>query len=205
MQGSELARGYHDEVVAPLLRRLRCPHAAALLGARTITARLADVAVHLGLLLGRRWAPYPKWRGTAFAALDLAVPVQAALSAALAAPAWPAAEEAVAEALDGLYAVQTALGLPGPPRAVVRFHDRPFRGVDDDVAAALTASIDDWRVRALPRGVGSAEQWVDAVDVLVDPHRRLAAVRAQIAVAEGAGTAPGPRRLRAPGSAPAPR
>src|SRR3954454_23388167 len=32
------------------------------LGSRVIAARLVDVAVHLGFLLCRQWAPYSKWR-----------------------------------------------------------------------------------------------------------------------------------------------
>ncbi|ANC29651.1 hypothetical protein [Isoptericola dokdonensis] len=40
----------------------------------------------------------------------------------------------------------------------------------------LPVRADD--VRALPRGVGSVEQWVDDVDVLMDAGRRVAAARA---------------------------
>jgi hypothetical protein len=38
---------------------------------------------------------------------------------------------------------------------------------------ALEDAVTDPEVRALPRGVGSAEQWSTNVDVLVEPDRRL--------------------------------
>jgi hypothetical protein len=52
------------------------------------------------------------------------------------------------------------------------FWDRPYQGVRPEVTAVLEQSVTDPDVRALPRGVGSAEQWSDNVDVLGNPRRR---------------------------------
>ena len=70
--------------------------------------------------------------------------------------------------------VQRERGLPAPGDAVVRFWDRPYRTVDDAVAAGLAAGITDPEVAALPPYVGSVEQWVDSVDVLAHADRRAA-------------------------------
>ena len=75
----------------------------------------------------------------------------------------------MAEACEVLLSAQRARGLPAPGSAVTRFWDRPFRTVDDAIAQALLADIADPRVRRLPAGIGSVEQWADNVDVLASP------------------------------------
>ncbi len=145
------------------------------LGSRVVTARLAHTAMHLGFLLERRWPPYAKWLGTAFARLPVAAEVGPALTDALVAPAWGQREAGLVRASDALLARQAQAGLPVTPTATVPFWDRPFRGVDEGIAAGLLASVTDEAVRALPAGVGSVEQWVDSVDVLRPPERRRAA------------------------------
>lgn len=147
------------------------------LGSRVLTGRLVDVAVHLGLLLDRVWAPYAKWVGTVFAAAPSGR-VGADLTRALAAPGWPEREAALCAALEGLLRRQGEVGLPVTPTATWRFHDREFRGVVEDLADLVAASTTDDAVRALPPGVGSVGQWVGAVDVLVrtDLRRAVSAV-----------------------------
>jgi hypothetical protein len=75
---------------------------------------------------------------------------------------------------------QRGRGLPGPDVGIVPFWDRPFAAVDLAVAADLLAGITDPVVAALPPGVGSIEQWVDAVDVLAHPDRRPAVTAAYL-------------------------
>ncbi|NIZ91875.1 DUF4037 domain-containing protein [Kineococcus rubinsiae] len=158
------------------------------LGSRLITARLARVAVHLGFLLERTWPPYAKWTGTLFDRLPRAGAVGPLLSAAVRAERWPEREAALVAALEDLLGVQRAAGLPAPERATEPFHDRPYRGVADDVVARLRADLRDPQLRALPPGVGSLEQCVDNVDVLVATERRGALLWA---AAGGVGRAPG--------------
>ena len=50
---------------------------------------------------------------------------------------------------------------------------RPYSGGGEAVVQAPEDAVTDPEVRALPRGVGSAEQWSSDADVLVDPDRRL--------------------------------
>nr|WP_246315765.1 DUF4037 domain-containing protein [Kineococcus aurantiacus] len=140
------------------------------LGSRLVTARLAGVAVQLGLLLDRRWAPYAKWAGTVFAASPSGR-VLPDLARALGAQDWPAREAGLCAALEGLLARQREV-LGGPAAATRPFHDRPSRGVAQDVAEAVLVGVGDPAVRALPRGVGALEQWSGAVDVLVRPDLR---------------------------------
>jgi hypothetical protein len=72
-----------------------------------------------------------------------------------------------------LHALQRELGLGAVADPIEPFWDRRYRGIRDEVVTELEALVTDPEVRALPRGVGSAEQWSDNVDVLVHPTRRV--------------------------------
>ncbi|GAB7189444.1 DUF4037 domain-containing protein [Kineococcus sp. NUM-3379] len=148
------------------------------LGSRLVTARLVRVAMHLGFLLQRRWAPYPKWFGTCFARTPVGVALQPVLAAALTAGTWRTREEALCRALEALLRLQREAGLPAPASATRPFFERPYRSVAPEVTSLLRSGIEDPAARALPAGVGTVEQWIDNVDALVDPGRRAAALAA---------------------------
>ena len=143
------------------------------LGSASLTGRLVGIAMHLGFLLERRWPPYPKWLGTGFASLPEARAAAPGLAAAQAASTWPERQAALVEALVTLHEVQRGAGLPTGSEAVEPFFTRPFVGVRESVGRLLLAGVSDPLVRRLPAGVGSVEQWVDSVDVLADPDRRV--------------------------------
>jgi hypothetical protein len=144
-------------------------------GSRVVAGRLTGVAMHLAHLLERRWPPYTKWLATSFAELPRAGAARTAVLAAVSAGCWREREAGLVEALRLLNRVQADAGLPTLADPVEPFWDRPYRGVRDAAVTVLTDGIGDPAVRALPRGVGSVEQWSDNVDVLTDvgrPRRR---------------------------------
>ncbi|QXJ26861.1 DUF4037 domain-containing protein [Actinomadura graeca] len=143
-------------------------------GSRILGARLAEDLCRLAFALSREWAPYAKWRGTAFARLDIAGALEGPLAAAVAEPRWQDREQALAEAVLTLSRLQRRRGLPVPDPAVIPFWDRPYRTVDEGLSAGLLAGVRDPEVAALPPGAGSVEQWSDNVDVLTAPDRRTA-------------------------------
>lgn len=142
------------------------------LGSAVVAARLAGVAMHLGHLLERRWPPYAKWLGTSFVRLPRAGAAAEPLLAAVRADDWRAREEGLVGAVRVLGRLQEQVGLPTVDDPVEPFWGRPYRGVREAVVVALEQSITDPAVRRLPRGVGSAEQWSDNVDVLTAAHLR---------------------------------
>ena len=142
------------------------------LGSRMVAARLAGVAMHLAHLIERRWPPYAKWLGTSFARLPCAAGALGPLQAALGASGWRQRESGLVDALRALNSSQAEVGLPTVLDPVEPFWGRPYRGVRESVVGRLVESISVPEVRALPRGVGSAEQWSDNVDVLVHASRR---------------------------------
>ncbi|MFZ2501740.1 MAG: DUF4037 domain-containing protein [Nocardioides sp.] len=146
------------------------------LGSRVIAARLVDIALHLGFLACRRWAPYSKWRGTVFAQLPLPSQVTEHLANVLDAPTWPERAEQLLGAVELIADQQALAGLPTVAPVCTPFWDRPFLHLNPALAPALQDSISDPTVQALPIGLGSIEQRSDNVDLLVHAARRRAAV-----------------------------
>jgi Domain of unknown function (DUF4037) len=149
------------------------------LGSRVLAARLARDLMRLCFLLDRRYAPYPKWFGSAFAQLDARGEVGPALERMLAATGYPAREEALVEAVEAVARRHNALGITEPVDPTVRlFYTRPFRvlGSARFVDACLAKVSDPW-LGSLPL-VGAVDQLSDSTDVLSHPPvlRRLGSV-----------------------------
>jgi len=127
-----------------------------------LAGRLVHTAMHLGFVLERRWAPYPKWLGTLFTTLPSAGLAAPALQAALSATTWQERQDRLCEALVRLHDLQRSIELPVSGEVLEAFFDRPFRGVRATVVESLLSSVTDPQVLRLPAGVGSVEQWVEA-------------------------------------------
>ncbi len=143
-----------------------------MIGSRVVAARHVRQLMRLALLLSRRYAPYQKWLGTAFARLDHHDDLPAMLTTALA-----GSQDALGEAFLAMAARQDASGLAPPVHARIgNYHDRPARVImADRYADALSDTITDPWLRTLPL-TGSVDQIVDNTDVLERPDlcRRLA-------------------------------
>jgi hypothetical protein len=140
------------------------------LGSRVLAARLARDVMRLCFLLERRYAPYSKWFGSAFARLDGAAEVGTPLEEAIAATDAGAREDALVEAMQRVAERHNALGVTDAVEPTVRlFHDRPFRvlGSGRFVDACMARISDPW-LRSLPL-VGSLDQLSDSTDVLSNP------------------------------------
>jgi hypothetical protein len=151
------------------------------LGSRILAARLVRDLMRLCFLLERRYAPYSKWMGSAFAGLDSAAEVGPSLEAALEADDFASREEALVRGFERVAERHNALGVTAPVDATARsFYTRPFRvlGSSRFVEACL-AEVADPSLRSLPL-VGSVDQLADSTDVLSYPPvaRRLGAAYA---------------------------
>lgn len=142
------------------------------LGSRIIAARLVDIGLHLGFMLSRAWPPYSKWRGTMFVRLPGCSAIADGLARVLDARHWQDRQTALGEALTGLARLQGDAGLPVPPTVVEPFWDRPYTHLSRSLVPAVLATIHRPGVRALPVGVGGAEQQTDKVDALINPSLR---------------------------------
>lgn len=147
------------------------------LGSRLIAGRLVRDLVRLAFLVERRYAPYAKWLGSAFAQLDTATTAGPALAAALAAPTHVEREAALVVACEDLARRTNALGLAPPVEPTARlFHTRPFRVIGGErFTTALLATVADDELRTRPP-LGGIDGFVDSTDVLSHAARsRLAA------------------------------
>lgn len=98
------------------------------LGSRVIAARLVRDLMRLSFLLERRYAPYSKWLGSAFAQLDAYRDVGAALDDVLAAESYESREAGLVTAVEALATRHNELGITSPVDVTARFfHGRPFR------------------------------------------------------------------------------
>lgn len=149
----------------------RAAEAGDELGSRLLGARLARDLVRLCFLLERRYAPYSKWLGTAFARLQAHADVAPPLLSALAATDYREREDALVEAALAVARLQNASGLTRQvAENVDLFYDRPFRVLRSGrFVDACLERVGDEFIRSLPL-IGGIDQWADSTDVLSDPR-----------------------------------
>jgi hypothetical protein len=148
------------------------------IGSALIGARLVRDIMRLCFLMERQYAPYPKWFGTAFQQLKSAASLMPILQQALSAGDWQERQEYLGAAFEYIAARHNQLGLTETlPEKTTSFFGRPFRVIGGEkFSRALCARITDPIVRrltGLPL-IGSIDQISDNVDLLSDPHRRIA-------------------------------
>jgi len=147
------------------------------IGSAIIGSRLVRDLMRLCFLMEKRFAPYPKWFGTAFNELKCADDLAPILSRALIAKDWLEREKHLAAAYEYVAAMHNRLGITGPLSAnVLRFFGRPFLVINPggSFADAIRASITDPVVKRIAgrKLVGSIDQFSDNTDILSDPQWR---------------------------------
>jgi hypothetical protein len=140
------------------------------LGSSVLAARLARDVMRLALLIARRYAPYSKWLGTAFARLKHPDGLDRFMIDAVRAPDLETREAALGRAYEAVARRFNALGLIEPVDPELRqFHSRPARVlIAYRFADPCLASVADPELRALPP-IGGIDQVADASDALNDP------------------------------------
>ncbi|WP_411097532.1 DUF4037 domain-containing protein [Streptomyces sp. 020-2-3H-GM] len=186
----ELAR-YPDEVWRYLLacqwQRIsqeeafvgRCAEVGDELGSAVVAGRLVRDLMRLCLLLARRYPPYSKWLGSAFARLPEAAGLLPTLRGAVTATDHAVRERRLGDAYEAVGALQNRSGLAeevDPGRRP--YHSRPFQVLHAErFAHALARTLTDPELRGRPL-TGSVDQWADSTDFLARPGAVRAAVDA---------------------------
>ena len=147
----------------------RCAEVGDELGSAVVTARLARDLMRLWLLMARRYPPYSKWLGSAFARVPDTATLAASLAAALSATDWTSRERHLSQAYVTVAQAHNQLGLTEPLDPATRgFYDRPYQVPGAArFACALTTAITDPRLRGRPP-IGAADQFIDSTDALGD-------------------------------------
>jgi len=141
-------------------------------GSAVTAARLVRDMMRLALLLERRYAPYQKWLGSAFARGRHDDGLPGHLADALRAHDVAGREAAMAAAYAALARRHNRAGLTDPVDPTTgNYHQRPARVLGADrFSQAMLATVTDPELRALPL-VGAVDQAVDSTDVLSSPAR----------------------------------
>jgi len=147
----------------------RCAEAGDDLGSAVVTARLARDIMRLILLMRRRYPPYSKWLGTAFAAVPGTAALAVELAAAVTASGWDDRQRHLINVSECAAAMHNALGLTMPLDTRVRpFWDRPYRVIGAArFVSALREAITDPVIRELPLA-GAVDQFIDSTDATGD-------------------------------------
>jgi hypothetical protein len=137
------------------------------LGSRVIAARQVERLMRLCFLQERRYAPYSKWLGTAFARLTCAAQLAPLFDQILSATTWREREAGLSAAYETVAQMHNRLGLTDPLNPTVRpYYSRPYYTLGGDAyAAALCAAIQEEDLRRRPL-LGSVDQLTHNVDLL---------------------------------------
>jgi hypothetical protein len=147
------------------------------IGSRLVAGRLTRDLIRLCFLLERRYAPYMKWLGSAFARLDASKEVGPALERALGANNYGARERALGEAYEAVATRHNRLGLTDPVDPTVRpYYSRPFQVIGATrFVDACKAKVNDRLLRSLPL-FGGIDQLADSTDMATPDAARAARV-----------------------------
>ncbi len=138
------------------------------LGSQVTASRLVRDLMNLCFLMEKRYAPYPKWFGTAFARLKCAPRLLPILESVFHATGWHEREERLTAAYEIVATMHNDLGLTRPlPAKASPFHGRPYLVIHGNVfSAALHEQITDEAVKRLPPHLGGIDEMVYSTDVL---------------------------------------
>lgn len=137
------------------------------LGSAVTAGRQVREAMRVALLLDRRYAPYQKWLGTAFARLPHDDDLPAHLARAV---HGDRREDALAAAYAALADRHNRAGLTAPlPATTGPYHSRPANVLmADRFTDACLGTVTDPFLRGLPL-IGGIDHHTDSTDVLRDP------------------------------------
>jgi hypothetical protein len=154
----------------------RCGEVGDELGSAVVAGRLVRDVMRLCLLMDRRYPPYSKWLGSAFARSPQASSLTPVLTAALAATDRHLRERHLTRAYEAVAVMHNQLGITDPVDPATRpYHSRPFQVLHAErFTEALMARITDPAIGSLPT-IGAVDQFIDSTDVLSRPELTRAA------------------------------
>lgn len=152
----------------------RAGHAGDELGSAIMGSRLVRDVMSLCFLMEQKYAPYPKWFGTAFKRLDCAREFLPPLWRAQLTQTWRERERAIGTCFAALARKHNQLGLTDPlPEETSNFFGRPFKVIHGErFVEALMAQITDPAVKAIPSLIGSVDQFSDSTDMRENIQQR---------------------------------
>jgi Domain of unknown function (DUF4037) len=151
----------------------RAGHVGDELGSALICSRLIHDVMSLCFLMEKRYAPYPKWFGTAFQKLRCAAHLTPILRRAQTAANWHEREDAIGKAYEYAAGMHNSLVITAPlPTALSSAWGRPFTVIHGEAfAEAICQQIANPQVKRLAskRLIGNIDQISDNTDLRMYP------------------------------------
>ena len=146
----------------------RCGQVSDDLGSRIIAAQIVRDIMCLCFLMERRYYPYSKWFGSAFAQLECSGELLPILLEVMRAESWLVRQDHLSAAYELVGAMHNSLSITERlPAKVSQFHKRPFMVIHaEEYAHAIRKRIKDERVLALPENLGAFDQFINSTDAL---------------------------------------
>ncbi len=145
----------------------RCGSVGDEVGSKIVATRQVQRIMRLCFLMGKRYAPYSKWFGSAFKQLDSASALLPILELILQASHWREREAYLGDAYTLVADRHNALGLTETLDSATRaYYERPFRVLGAErFAQALVQAIQDTAIQQLAPRIGSVSQFTDSTTV----------------------------------------
>ncbi|MBC7997914.1 MAG: DUF4037 domain-containing protein [Leptolyngbya sp.] len=142
------------------------------IGSAIIAARLVRDLMQLSFLMEKTYAPYPKWFGTAFKQLNVAVVLKPLFEQILCSAQWTDREKYFCQVYEYLAQCHNQLGITETMSTkVALFHDRPFLVISTGAfSKAIVARIEDPALRKLAQKplIGGVSQFSDSTNLQSD-------------------------------------
>jgi hypothetical protein len=157
----------------------RCAQVGDDLGSSLIAGRLVRDVMRLCLMMDRRYIPYAKWLGTAFARLNIAASLRPHLAGAVHETDSGRRQDHLANAYQLIVERHNGLEITAPIDPTVgSFWKRGFPVIlADRLAVAIRQEMKEPDLLQLPLA-GSVDQFLDSTDVLAPAHLARAAAGA---------------------------
>ncbi|MBI3633936.1 MAG: DUF4037 domain-containing protein [Candidatus Vogelbacteria bacterium] len=146
----------------------RCGDVGDEVGSQIVAARIVRAVMGLCFLMEKRYAPYSKWFGTAFARLDSSKDLLPILRKVLLSQSWRDRERYLSEAYDVVVKLHNELGITDDmPVKASAYNGRPYLVIHaDKFADAIRKNIEDQEVKMIEKNFGSVDQFIDRMDIL---------------------------------------
>lgn len=148
------------------------------IGSAIIAARLVQNLMRLCFLMEKRYAPYPKWFGSAFKTLPVAATLSPMLQKTLCATTWKEREKYLSPAYECVAKLHNQLNITEPmPTAVAQFHGRPYLVISIGAFSnAIRSKIAEPDLMALATKplIGNIDQFSSSTDLKADSMWRKA-------------------------------
>ncbi len=147
----------------------RCADVGDELGSQIIAARVIQYLMGLCFLMERRYAPYSKWFGMAFAHLECARKLTPIFRNVLAANVWEERELHLSKAYEMIAELHNSLGITKQLETKVSpYYSRPYWVIHADIfAEEISQAIQDENLRSKAK-FGSVNQFINSTDVITN-------------------------------------